>query len=348
MIYQGQQMANLKPFHSFHISAQAKQIIEIQEIAQLQQQWALAQAQDLPVVMLGEGSNVLFLQDFNGVVLLNRLLGKEHTEDPDYHYLHVAGGENWHHLVQWSLQQGIYGLENLALIPGCVGSAPIQNIGAYGVEFKNLCAYVDVLDLAKGEIFRLRNRQCEFAYRDSVFKHQYKQGYVIVAVGLTLRKNWQPRLHYGKLREFDENTVTAQQVFDTVCEMRRSKLPDPAQLGNAGSFFKNPIVSNTHFRALIGEYPDMPHFQQLNGDIKLAAGWLIEQCGLKGYQVGGASVHQQQALVIVNHADASASDVVELAHHIRQKVAQRFAVWLQPEVRFIGANGEVDSEQLIS
>lgn len=341
-------MANLQRFHTFAINAQAKQIIEIHHIAQLKDQWQQAKAQNLPVLLLGQGSNVLFLEDFNGVVLLNRLLGKQYQQDEAFHYLHIAGGENWHNLVEWSLQQGIYGLENLALIPGCAGSAPIQNIGAYGVEFKDVCDYVDVLNLDSGEQFRLSQQQCEFAYRDSVFKHQYHQGYVITAVGLKLAKAWKPVLQYGSLKEFDPHSVSAKQVFQEVCRIRQSKLPDPPQLGNAGSFFKNPVIDKAHFQSLIDEYPNMPNFPQANGKVKLAAGWLIDQCGLKGYQVGGAAVHQQQALVLVNKDNASGSDVVELAHHIRQKVAQRFAVWLQPEVRFIAKNGEIDSEQAIS
>ncbi|MGY4676674.1 UDP-N-acetylmuramate dehydrogenase [Pasteurella sp. P03HT] len=341
-------MQSLQPFHTFALPVSAQNIIEITDLAQLKQQWAACQAKNQPVLFLGQGSNVLFLRDFKGTVLLNRLRGIEQREDDDFHYLHVNGGENWHQLVAWSLQAGIRGLENLALIPGCAGSAPIQNIGAYGVEFKDVCDYVDVLDLQNGTLSRLSAAQCQFGYRDSIFKHEYANSYVITAIGLKLAKAWQPVLKYGSLADFDEHTVTAEQIFDEVCAVRRSKLPDPNAFGNAGSFFKNPVVSQTDFIRLQQEYPHIPNFPQPNGDIKLAAGWLIDQCGLKGYQIGGAAVHQQQALVLINKQHATSSDIVELAHHVRQKVAQRFAVWLQPEVRFIDEMGEVDSEHAIS
>ena len=294
-------MQSLQPFHTFNIPANAREIIEATSIEHIQQAWQKAQAEKLPVLFLGQGSNMLFLEDFQGIVIVNRLSGIQHTEDSDYHYLHVNGGENWHQLVEWSLSQGINGLENLALIPGCAGSAPIQNIGAYGVEFKDVCDYVDVLNLNSGEQFRLRASECEFGYRESIFKHRYAQGYVITAVGLKLAKNWQPILKYGSLVNFD-----------------------PQQVEN------------------------LPHFPQPDGSVKLAAGWLIDQCHLKGFQIGGAAVHQQQALVLINKGNATGQDVVKLAHHIRQTVADKFGVYLQPEVRFMGANGEVNSEQAIS
>ncbi|OOF57264.1 UDP-N-acetylmuramate dehydrogenase [Rodentibacter myodis] len=341
-------MQSLQPFHTFHLAVSAREIIEAQNIEQILQIWKRAKSENLPVLFLGQGSNMLFLEDFNGIVIINRLRGITHTQDEHFHYLHVNGGENWHNLVQWSLQQGIYGLENLALIPGCAGSAPIQNIGAYGVEFKDVCHYVDVLDLTSGESFRLTTAQCEFGYRESIFKHRYQSGYVVTAVGLKLAKNWQPILKYGTLVNFDPQRVTAQQVFDEVCHIRRSKLPNPDELGNAGSFFKNPIVSAEKFIELQKQVENLPHFPQSDGSVKLAAGWLIDQCRLKGFQIGGAAVHKQQALVIINQENATGKDVVELARHIRKAVAEKFGVYLQPEVRFMGASGEVDSEQTIA
>ncbi len=341
-------MQSLQSFHTFGLAAHAKQVVEIGSTEQLKAQWAECKMRNEPVLFLGQGSNVLFLKDFNGTVLINKLKGIQHTEDENFHYLQVNGGEVWHDLIEWTLTKGIFGLENLALIPGCAGSAPIQNIGAYGVEFKDVCEYVDVLNLNNGERFRLSKAQCEFGYRESVFKHQYADGYVVVAVGLKLAKNWQPVLKYGSLKNLDATTVTAKAVFDEICAVRRSKLPETKQLGNAGSFFKNPSVSQADAEALKQEYADMPYFPQADGTVKLAAGWLIEQCGLKGYQIGGAAVHQDQALVLVNTGNATGSDIVELAHHVRQCVALRFDVWLQPEVRFIGENGEVNAEQTIS
>ena len=341
-------MQNLQPFHTFNLPAQAREIVEGDSIEKIQQAWQRAQAEQLPVLILGQGSNVLFVDgEFDGVVIRNRLLGIEHQQDSQFHYLRVAGGENWHQLIQWALQNGIYGLENLALIPGCAGSAPVQNIGAYGVEFKDVCAYVEVLNLNNGEQFRLTNEQCQFAYRESIFKHQYRNGFMVTAVGLRLAKDWQPVLKYGSLTNFDAHQVSAQQVFDEVCAIRQSKLPNPNQLGNAGSFFKNPVVSAQQFAELKKLFENLPHFAQADGSVKLAAGWLIDQAGLKGTRIGGAAVHHQQALVLINQDNAQAKDVVALARHVRAKVAEKFGVYLQPEVRFIGRNGEVDAELAI-
>ncbi|OOF45760.1 UDP-N-acetylmuramate dehydrogenase [Rodentibacter trehalosifermentans] len=341
-------MQSLQPFHTFHISVQAHQIIEAKDIGQLKETWAEAKAQHLPVLFLGQGSNMLFLEDFNGVVIINRLLGITHKQDEHFHYLHINAGENWNQLVEWTLEQGIDGLENLALIPGCAGSAPIQNIGAYGVEFKDFCHYVDVLDLNSDKSFRLSVDDCDFGYRESVFKHRYQTGYVITAVGLKLAKNWQPVLKYGSLVNFDPQTVTAKQIFDEVCRIRQSKLPNPSEFGNAGSFFKNPVVSAEQFADIQKLSENIPHFPQNNGSVKLAAGWLIDQCHLKGFQIGGAAVHEKQALVLINKENATGQDVVKLAHYIRKSVAEKFGVLLQPEVRFIGVNGEVDSEKAIA
>lgn len=337
---------SLTPFHTFHLPVSASQIVPIHEPAQLYHAWQQAKQTAQPVLLLGQGSNVLFLSDFDGVVLLNQLKGIAHREDSDFHYLTVAGGEVWHELVKWTLAHGIFGLENLALIPGCVGSAPVQNIGAYGVEFEKVCDFVEVLDLNRGTTFRLSREACAFGYRDSVFKQQYSEGYAIVSVGLKLAKNWQPELSYGSLAQFDPHTVTAQQIFDEVCAVRSAKLPNPDEFGNAGSFFKNPVVSRAQFDAIVAAHPNVPHYPQADGSVKLPAGWLIDQCGLKGHQIGGAAVHTQQALVLINKQNATGSDVAELAKHVRRQVRQKFGVELHPEVRFIGATGEVNSEEI--
>lgn len=339
-------MHSLKPYHTFQLPVNAQQIVRAENIAQLTSLWQTHA--DTPKLLLGEGSDVLFTTDFHGVVILNRLMGIQHREDQSYHYLHVGAGENWHKLVSWCVEQGYAGLENLALIPGCAGAAPIQNIGAYGVEFKDVCDYVDVLDLGNGTVFRLTSQQCEFSYRESIFKHRYRDGYVITAIGIKLAKDWQPKLDYNGLNQFSVEQVTSRQIFEEVCAIRQAKLPDPKQLGNAGSFFKNPIVSHEHFQKIQQQYPMMPAYLQQNGEVKLAAGWLIDQCGLKGYQVGGAAVHQQQALVLVNLGDASAKDMVNLAHDVRQKVYAKFGVALQPEVRFFAEQGEIDSIAVLS
>lgn len=339
---------SLKPYHTFSLPVYADEIVFADTQDTLVGCWRKAAKQHTPVLMLGEGSNVLFLENYSGTVLVNRLKGIEIVEDDGEWRLHVGAGENWHHLVEYTLQHGVPGLENLALIPGCVGSAPIQNIGAYGTEFKQFCDYVDVLDLANNQVTRLSAAACRFAYRESIFKHEYRDGFAIVAVGLRLSKRWAPVLGYGDLARLDPATATPKAIFDTVCDMRRNKLPDPQRTGNAGSFFKNPVVSAVQAQAILTRYPNAPHYPQPNGDVKFAAGWLIDQCHLKGHQIGGAAVHQQQALVLINLHDAVSSDVVSLARYVRNQVAETFSIWLEPEVRFIGAKGEVNAVEVLS
>ena len=339
---------SLKSFNTFGIAANAAQLIHATTHQELVTAWQQTSARNLPVLILGEGSNVLLLEDFTGTVILNRIAGIEVTENDDAWYIHVGAGENWHHLVEYTLDKGISGLENLALIPGCAGSAPIQNIGAYGIEFHKVCEYVDYVELVTGELKRLSAEACRFGYRDSIFKHELQNRVAIVAIGLKLVKNWQPILTYGDLTALPKDTVTAHMIFDSVCQMRMSKLPDPRVQGNAGSFFKNPIVAAEVAAQIRQAHPNAPQYPQPDGSVKLAAGWLIDHCQLKGYQVGDAAVHQRQALVLVNLGDATSGNVVQLAHDVRLKVAQQFNVWLEPEVRFIGPQGEVSAVETIA
>lgn len=338
---------SLKPWNTFGLDHSAKTILRVETESQLLAAWQKSTAAGQPVLILGEGSNVLFLKDFTGTVILNRIMGIEVTETPEAWQLHVGAGENWHQLVQFTLQHDMPGLENLAMIPGCVGSSPIQNIGAYGIELQHVCQYIDCIDLDTGCKQRLSASDCRFGYRDSIFKHEYQACYAIVAVGLRLVKKWQPILTYGDLTRFNPQTVTPHQVFDAVCHMRMTRLPDPKINGNAGSFFKNPIISKEQGKALLATFANMPHYVQADGNIKLAAGWLIDQCQLKGKVIGGAAVHQQQALVLINKNHATSEDIIKLAHYVRQQVGEKFNVWLQPEVRFIGAMGEVNAEAMI-
>lgn len=342
------QQHSLKTWNTFSLDACANKISVAESAEALCQFWQQSTNQNEPVLLLGEGSNVLFLDDFSGQVIINRIKGIRVSETADAWSLHVGAGENWHQLVETSLEQGLSGLENLALIPGCAGSAPIQNIGAYGVELDRVCEYVDIVSLADGVQQRLTAAECQFGYRDSIFKHQYRDGYAIIAVGLRLAKIWQPVLSYGDLRNLDTLTVTPREVFNAVCQMRRSKLPDPKVTGNAGSFFKNPLVSAEVAAKLQAEYPHIPHYPQVSGDVKLAAGWLIDQCDLKGFHMGGAAVHAQQALVLINANEATGQDIVNLARTVRQRVAEKFNVWLEPEVRFIAAQGETDAVEVIA
>lgn len=339
---------SLKPFNTFGIESQALRLVEVQTADALSEAWKQAQAENLPVLILGEGSNILFTEDFDGVIIVNRIPGISVHEEKDYWLLHVGAGENWHKLVEYALKAGVHGLENLALIPGCAGSSPIQNIGAYGVELKQVCDYVECIELATGKLHRLSVESCRFGYRDSIFKHEYQDKFAITAVGFRLAKKWKPVLTYGDLAKLDSATATPRQVFDAVCHMRRTKLPDPRINGNAGSFFKNPVVSSEQAKTLLESYPDAPHYPQKDGSIKLAAGWLIDQCQLKGHRIGGAAVHRQQALVLINENNATADDIVQLAAYVRQTVGNKFNIWLEPEVRFMGRRGEVSAVEKIT
>lgn len=342
------QHPSLKADNTLGLAIHTQQRIVAETPAAILDAWQASQHQQTPFMVLGEGSNVLFLEDFAGTVVLNRIKGITIRDEYDYWKLHVGAGENWHQLVKSTLEKGITGLENLALIPGMVGSAPIQNIGAYGVELKDVCEYVDVLNLHSGETERLDREACEFGYRDSVFKHHYQSGYVIVAVGMILPKQWRPTLTYGDLKTLNPVTANAWDVYHAVCQMRQSKLPDPKITGNVGSFFKNPVIGQAQASALLARFPSMPHYPLVNGETKLAAGWLIDQCELKGFRLGGAAVHQQQALVLINADNATPDDIVALARTVRARVGERFDVWLEPEVRFIQAQGECNAVEVIA
>lgn len=338
--------ASLAPFHTFSIEQTCDYLMEVSSIDELKAAFQNPEWLTIPKLVLGKGSNMLFTQHFEGVVLLNRLLGKSVEESETHWKLHISAGEDWPSFVQWCVEKGYNGLENLALIPGCVGSAPIQNIGAYGVELQDVCEYVDVLCLESYQIIRLNAEECEFGYRDSVFKHRLYQKAVIVAVGFSLSKSWNASVQYGPLKSFKQDTVTAREVFERVCQTRQDKLPDPSVNGNAGSFFKNPIVGESHYQRLAQQYPDIVAYPVANGT-KLAAGWLIDQCGLKGEMCGGAQVHPKQALVIVNKSQAIAEDVVSLAALVRQRVLDKFGVELEHEVRFMGATHETSLERIL-
>ncbi|WWP00911.1 MAG: UDP-N-acetylmuramate dehydrogenase [Candidatus Dasytiphilus stammeri] len=340
---------NLMYFNTLRINVKATKIVIINTIKQLIKAWKESQGNNLPILLLGEGSNILFLEDYQGTVILNRLRGMKITEHIDSWHLHVSSGELWHLLVEDTLKKGILGLENLAMIPGCVGSAPIQNIGAYGVEFEDFCEYVELLDLVNNHQFRLLAKECQFKYRDSIFKHDYRKNYYfITAVGLYINKYWSPNINYSGLANLNPKTVTAKQIFDTVCYIRSRKLPNPILIGNAGSFFKNPIIDVEQASNLLEDFPDIPYYIPSYGRVKIAAGWLIEQCNLKGYRNGGAAVHRQNAMILINENHATGWDIAILARKVRQKVGEKFNIWLEPEVRFIDMNGEVNALEVIA
>lgn len=334
-------LRSLKLLNTFAVDVFAHNVAIANTEIELLTLWQESIVKNEPILLLGEGSNVLFLENFNGTVVLNRIKGIVASEDVDAWHLHVGAGELWHDLVIYTLDQNMPGLENLALIPGCVGSAPIQNIGAYGIEFHQFCEYVDVIHLVDGKRRRFSAIECQFGYRDSIFKHYFRENYAIVAVGLRLHKAWRPTLNYGELIHLDPNSITPRRIFDTVCVIRRSKIPDPKLIGNAGSFFKNPIVDANTAHRLQTLYPDAPNYLQTDGRVKFAAGWLIDHCQLKGYRIGDAAVHNNQALVLINVGQATGSDIMALAKHVHQKVAEKFSIRLESEVRLIGAEGEV-------
>ena len=330
----------LQSLNTFGIAASAQAYLRITEKEQLLGVFADAAWAALPRLVLGGGSNVLLTRDFAGLVLHIALQGREVVgEDEQYRYVRAAAGENWHGFVQWTLAQGIGGLENLSLIPGTVGAAPIQNIGAYGLETKDLFHSLTAFDPSTGATRAMNAAECQFAYRDSIFKRDDGRRLIILDVTFALPKRWQPNLRYAELAqavvEQGIAAPTAQQVADTVIAIRRRKLPDPAVIGNAGSFFKNPVVTGAQCAALLARFPALVHHAQPDGSEKLAAGWLIDQCGWKGRNLGAAGVYPKQALVLVNNGGATGADVVALAEAIQADVQTRYGVLLEPEPVFI-------------
>lgn len=289
--------------------------------------------------VLGEGSNTLFVEEEAPYIIKPRIKGIQIKEDEYGFKLVVGASENWHDLVTYCLSNNMYGLENLALIPGSVGAAPVQNIGAYGVEFSRFCESIEWFDFEAKRTLNLTNGECGFEYRSSNFKKTLKNKGIITHVNLYLPKAWQPVLDYGGLSELSSD-ASAQEVMAKVIEIRSSKLPDPDVLPNAGSFFKNPIISVAGCRILQEQYPNIPTYKVDDKHIKIAAGWLIEQAGLKGYQEGGVGVHDKQALVIVNYSSKYGRDILKLARYIREQVVKKFGITIEPEVRFVSKAGE--------
>ena len=298
---------------------------------------ALNPARDL---VLGGGSNVVLVNDIPGTVYLNRIMGIDMIGDEgDSCLVEVGAGESWHGLVQWSLDNGLSGLENLSLIPGCAGAAPIQNIGAYGVELDTVVDRVSCWDWQTLAWASFSREECDFSYRDSRFKSREPGRYLITSIRLRLSRKFQPRLSYSGLKDelqrAGTHNPTARDVSEAVIRVRRNKLPDPQVHGNAGSFFKNPVVTAEKAENLITEHPDLPAWAQPDGDTKLSAAWMIERCGLKGTSIGDAEVSRQHSLVLVNRGNASGQDVAELAALIKLRVYDEFGVELEPEPRLV-------------
>ena len=335
----------LQAHNSFGIAARALQLVRLAHEDDLLALLADAGLAAQPKFVLGGGSNVVITGDVRQLTLKVEIEGKRLVGETDKHWIVEAGaGEVWHELVAWTLQQGWPGLENLALVPGTVGAAPVQNIGAYGVELQDRFHELDAVDLRTGKLFTLNAAQCSFGYRDSVFKHAPGDDArhfglagcaVIVRVRLALPKAWQPEIEYLDLQRKQAETgiahPTAQQVFDWVVAIRRAKLPDPAVIGNAGSFFKNPTCTEAQVKDIIAREPKVVHYPMPDGSIKLAAGWLIDACGWKGKAMGRAAVYDRQALVLVNKGGATGGEVMTLAKAIQTSVYERFGIRLEPE-----------------
>ncbi len=330
-----QEQVDLTPYNSFGVTQQAAYFANIRQTADLHQAREFAASKHLPILVLGEGSNTLFIKDYPGLILSMNCTGKELL--PDAGMLRVAAGENWHELVIFCLQNNLYGLENLALIPGTVGAAPIQNIGAYGVQLEQFFVELEAFDLNSGETLHLSKADCEFGYRDSVFKQNPERKLVVLSVSLQLSRLPAPAFGYAGLKEaLAGQQPTPQRVFDAVCDIRRRKLPDPKQIGNAGSFFKNPVVSRSKYQSLLQSCPELPGWDTGHPDlVKLPAAWLLEEKGWKGKQRGGAAVHEEHALVLVNKENATGEELLLLAQDMRSSVLQGFGIALQTEVRIV-------------
>jgi len=331
--------ADLTALNTFGLPARAGHLLRVRSVEEARQ--ARAFIKDRPEgvsglsLILGGGSNLVLRGEPLDTVLKVEIPGRNKLGETESAILVEAGaGENWHDFVRWTLDQGWPGLENLSLIPGTVGAAPVQNIGAYGLEVAERIDTLDALDLVSGERERFDAAACRFGYRDSVFKQQPGR-WLITTVRFRLPRRWQPLTRYGELaRELAENGLdapTPRQVSDAVIALRQRKLPNPAELGNAGSFFKNPVIDAGQCAALLAAHPALPHHPQPDGREKLSAGWLIEQCGWKGRRLGPAGCHAQHALILVNHGGATGADILRLAANIQNDVLGRFGVELEPE-----------------
>ena len=331
---------SLKPYNTFGIEATARSFATFQSIKELEELVTHAEKEALPTLMVGGGSNILLTQDFEGMVLRNELKGIEVVkEDEDNIYVRSAAGENWHQFVLYCVKNNFAGVENLSLIPGNVGASPIQNIGAYGVEIKDVADEVEAFHLSDQKQIIFPAAECGFGYRESIFKKKYKGQFVITSVTFKLRKKPVFNTNYGAIQQELDNLnikeLSIAAISQAVINIRQSKLPDPAKVGNAGSFFKNPTIPKEMFDDLILKFPKIVGYQAGENEVKVAAGWLIEQCGWKGYKEGDAGCHANQALVLVNYGNARGIDVYNLSAKILKSVEEKFGIILEREVNII-------------
>jgi UDP-N-acetylmuramate dehydrogenase len=339
-----QENYSLKKYNTFGVEACAKQFAAFTSLHELTE--LLTPDSRLPTLILGGGSNILFTGNYNGVVLKNEIQGIEKIQEDETHvYIKAGAGENWHSFVRYCIENSYAGIENLSLIPGNVGASPMQNIGAYGVEIKDVFHSLEAYHLKDKATVIFTKEDCEFGYRESVFKRKYKDQFVITSVTCQLSKKPAFNTSYGaieqELEKMGVKDLSIQAVSQAVINIRSSKLPDPKEIGNAGSFFKNPIIEETHLKELQKQYPTIPHYPLIPDsrlptlNSKLAAGWLIEQCGWKGYRKGDAGCHAKQALVLVNYSNASGKEIYDLSSGIIQSVQDKFGIQLEREVNII-------------
>ena len=326
---------SLKPYNTFGIHANAKRFVSVNSVKELKE----ITASEKSLFLLGGGSNILLTRDVEKLVIhLNTkgIIVNDFNEDEVL--VTAEAGENWHELVLWCVSQNYGGLENLALIPGNVGTSPIQNIGAYGVEIKDVFQQLEALEIETGKTKIFTNQDCNFGYRNSVFKNELKGKYIIINVTFKLtKKNHNINISYGAIKDLltDKENPSIKEIADAVIAIRQSKLPDPKKIGNSGSFFKNPVISSDLFKELSENHPEIPHYRISENEIKIPAGWLIEQCGFKGKRFGDAGVHEKQALVLVNYNNATGKEIYALAQKIQQKVMETFKISLEIEVNVI-------------
>ncbi len=331
---------SLLPYNTFGMDVKASRFVEYASVEELRGLWNAEREAVARALHIGGGSNLLFASDYEGLILHSAIKGytvvKETEEEVE---VRVGAGEVWDDFVAYTVANGWYGAENLSLIPGEVGASAVQNIGAYGVEAKDLIVSVDTFGLETGEERRFMREECRYAYRESIFKQELKGKYAVTFVTYRLKKHPVFHLEYGNIRAELEKQgcqVDLENVRRIIIAIRQAKLPDPKVLGNAGSFFMNPVVPKMQFEALLAQYPDMPHYPVDDAHVKIPAGWMIDRCGWKGKRVGHAGVHEKQALVLVNCGGATGKEVMHLAEEIVASVRERFGVTIRPEVNYIG------------
>jgi len=328
--------SSLKKYNTFGIDVKAKTFISVETVDDLKSVLQNTYARDL--FILGGGSNMLLTRDIDSTVLHINLKGRQVISETENEvFIEINAGENWHEIVLWTLENNWGGFENLSLIPGNIGTAPIQNIGAYGTEIKDTLVSVKTIDVQTLQIKEFSNEACNFAYRDSIFKNELKGKHIIISVTFKLTKNKHlVRTNYGtiahELKEMGITEASIKDVSNAVIKIRSEKLPNPEELGNSGSFFKNPIIKSDHLIKLKDLYPNIPSYEVGENEFKIPAGWLIEHAGLKGYREGDAGVHQKQALVLVNYGAATGNEILNLAKKVQQEVYEKYQIALQPEV----------------